>query len=61
MELWRMKINNAIRALWTAYAQATDEKKYEQFTDQDMELWCRVTEHRAIQDRLEEARLRDAK
>lgn len=47
----RVRIDDAVRKVWLAYRYASDVS-VDMLTEQDMELWCIVTSHRAIQDRL---------
>ena len=46
----RMMLNNAIRQMWCALADAHDNGL--QVTEADLKIWGAVTEHNAIQDRL---------
>lgn len=54
MKAGREKIDDAIRALWCAYRDATDPPGFE-LALEDWELWDRVTHHEAVQGRLREA------
>jgi hypothetical protein len=42
-----------IRQLWTTFNNLSYEIKINEWTDEDLDLWTKITNHRAIQDRLE--------
>jgi len=47
----RLHIDGVIRQLWLLYRLTSDEHA-DILTDQDLELWELVTQHKAIQDKL---------
>jgi hypothetical protein len=42
-----------IRQLWTTFNNLSYEIKINEWTDEDLDLWTKITNHRTIQDRLE--------
>jgi len=50
----RNRLDTAIRAVWMLCSEMHSNN--EPMTDSDVELWCLVTEHPAIQKRLESAK-----
>lgn len=48
---WRTELDNAIRTLWCAFRDASDDHGKD-LTQADLDLWGLVTRHSAIQDRL---------
>ena len=45
----------AILRLWAAFRDLSDELPADEWTDADLELWGKVTEHDAVQARLHSA------
>ena len=53
----RTEIDNAIRALFCAYHKFTEnENNTEHLTESDWDLWGFATNHRAVQERLDDSR-----
>ena len=44
--------DGAILRLWAAFRDMSDELPADEWTDADLELWGKVTEHEAVQSRL---------
>lgn len=42
-----------IKMLWTTFNQLSYEIKIDDWTDEDLELWSKVTSHKAIQNKLD--------
>ena len=53
---WRARkaVDDAIRVLWSAFRRLSDFGA-DKLTDHDAELWAQVAQHRAIQDRINQA------
>ena len=47
--------DGAILRLWTVFCDMSDELPADEWTDADLELWGKVTEHDAVQSRLHSA------
>lgn len=45
--------NQLIREMWLVFRNLSDVQSVEEFTDEDLKLWTAITEHSAIQGRLE--------
>lgn len=47
----RKRIDDLLRNLWLEYRAASDQP--ESLTDEDLDLWDKITRHAAIQSRLQ--------
>jgi hypothetical protein len=47
--------DEAIRRLWCAFRDLSDELPEDDWSEADLDLWGRVTTHTAVQSRLESA------
>jgi len=48
--------DNAIRAMWRAFRDLSELLPPDDWTEEDMDLWGKVTEHSAVQNRIRQGK-----